>query len=484
MGLTNYTRDLILTNISNNELLVLGLRVAKKLEWDIKHISANGFIAINSSKMFNKHSEITLRLVDEMPDIESHSIATTMYDFGRNKKYIESFIEELNSELTNIDRAQLEQEYEEIKKSFVESSVDSLQEGTLSYEISNMDFFDYFKPTKNYLVTPIIIYLNLALMILMLAVGVDPVNPSAEMLLFWGGNSRNYTMDGELWRLLTACFVHIGVIHLLLNLNALVFVGFVVEKQIGSLRFLLAYLLTGIFASVCSIYWNDNIVSAGASGAIFGIYGLYLVLLVFNVLEKSIRKAFLSSILFFVGYNLLYGFAKEGIDNAAHIGGLISGIIIALLFLPGFKENTKVFLKKFSVAIASLAILLLSYVVYAQIPTYELAFSKIIQQFSEQENTALRIFSLPPETPDDTLLHIIKDESIPLWKSNIGLLKNTLNTELSPENLELTKKLIKYSELRLETYELIYKSVGQKTDLYNMDIEIKSREIEKLINEL
>lgn len=483
MGLTNYTRDLILTNISNNELLVLGLRVAKKLEWDIKHISANGFIAINSSKMFNKHSEITLRLVDEMPDIESHSIATTMYDFGRNKKYIEQFIEELNNELTTIDRDALEAEYEEIKKSFVESSVDSLQEGTLGYEISKMDFFDYLKPAKNYIVTPIIIYLNVALMLLMLAVGVDPIEPSAEMLLFWGANSRNYTMDGELWRLLSACFVHIGVIHLLLNLNALIFVGFIVEKQIGSLRFLLAYLLTGIFASVSSIYWNDNIVSAGASGAIFGIYGLYLVLLLFNVLEKSIRKAFLSSILFFVGYNLLYGFAKEGIDNAAHIGGLISGIVIALLFLPGFKENTKVFWKKFSVTIASLAILLLSYVVYAKIPTQDLTFSKILQQFSQQENVALRIYSLPQETPDDTLLNIIKNETIPLWKSNIELLKNTLNTELSPENLLLTNKLIKYSELRVETCELIYKSISQKTNTFNMEIELKSREIEKIISE-
>lgn len=483
MGLSNYTRDLILTNISNNELLVLGLRVAKKLEWDIKHISANGFIAINSSKMFNKHSEITLRLVDEMPDIESHSIATTMYDFGRNKKYIEQFIEELNNELTTIDRAALEAEYEEIKKSFVESSVDSLQEGTLGYEISKMDFFDYLKPAKNYIVTPIIIYLNVALMLLMLAVGVDPIDPSAEMLLFWGANSRNYTMDGELWRLLSACFVHIGVIHLLLNLNALIFVGFIVEKQIGSLRFLLAYLLAGIFASVSSIYWNNNIVSAGASGAIFGIYGLYLVLLLFNVLEKSIRKAFLSSILFFVGYNLLYGFAKEGIDNAAHIGGLISGIVIALLFLPGFKENTKVFLKKFSVAIASLAILLLSYVVYAKIPTQDLTFSKILQQFSQQENVALRIYSLPQETPDDTLLNIIQNETIPLWKSNIELLKNTLNTELSPENLLLTNKLIKYSELRVETCELIYKSISQKTNTFNMEIELKSREIEKIISE-
>ncbi len=484
MGLTNYTRDLILTNVSNEELLVLSLKVANKLEWDVKHISVNGFVAINSKKMLNKHSEITLRLVDELPDIESHSIATTIYDFGRNKKYIEQFIDELNNELGNLDREMLASEYEELKSSFVESDIDSLQEGTLAYEISKMDFWDYLKPSKNYIVSPILIYINVAVMLLMIVAGVHPMNPSSNDLLLWGGNSRYYTMDGDLWRLLSACFVHIGLIHLLLNLNALIYVGYIVEKQIGSLRFLLAYLLTGIFASTASIFWNENVISAGASGAIFGIYGLYLILLLFNVLEKSIRKAFLSSILFFVGYNLLYGFTKEGIDNAAHIGGLVSGIIIALAFLPGLKPHSSEIYKKLSVGVGAISIVLLSYVVFAQISTEELEFSKVIQQFSKQETTALRIYSLPQNTPDDSLMHILKNESIPLWKSNLALMKNTLNDELSNDNKNIVNKLIKYSELRIETCELIYKSIYEKTDMYNMTIEIKSQQIEKIIGEL
>ncbi len=107
-----------------------------------------------------------------------------------------------------------------------------------------------------------------------------------------------------------------------------------------------------------------------------------------------------------------------------------------------------------------------------------------MQQFSENESIALRVYNLPQGTPDDTLLSIIKNESIPIWKSNIEMLNNTLNSELTLENYNFAKKLIKYNELRLETYELIYKSISQKSSSFDMEIELKSREIEKLISEL
>ncbi len=484
MGLSNYTRDLILTNVSNEELLVLSIKIANKLEWDVKHISSKGFIAINSKKLLNKHSEITLKFIDDNPEIESHSISTTIYDFGRNKKYIEQFIDLLNIELETIDREKIATEYEELKLSFVNSDIDELQEGTLAYEISNMSFYDYLVPTKKYFITPIIVYLNVLVLTAMVVLGISPLNPTADQLIQWGGNVRSLTLGGEPWRLLTACFLHIGMIHLFMNLNALIFVGFIIEKQIGPLRFGLTYLLTGVFASVVSVFWNDNIISAGASGAVFGIYGLYLVLLLFNVVEKSIKKAFLASIVLFVLYNLLNGLAKEGIDNAAHIGGLISGIIIAILYIPGLKLNSTPVIKKFSIAFASSVLILFSYFLYTKIPTDGVRFSKAIERFTAQESVALRVYNLPEGTSDDSILYIIKKESIPLWKANIALLHESLKDELTEENKFFANKLIKYCELRIESYELIYKSIEEKTDVYNMGIELKSREIEKIINDM
>lgn len=484
MGLTNYTRDLILTNITNEELLVIGLKVANKLDWEIKSFNSSGFIAYNSKEPKKQQSEISLRFGEDNPDIESHSIVTTFYDFGKNKKFIEEFIQVLNEELEHLDREQLAIEYEELKQNFSNKDIHDLQEGTLAYEISNMSFYDYLIPSKKYFITPIIVYLNVLVLTAMVAMGISPLDPTADQLIQWGGNVRFLTLGGEPWRLLTACFLHIGMVHLFMNLNALIFVGYIIEKQIGSLRFGLAYLLTGLFASVISVYWNDNIISAGASGAVFGIYGLYLVLLVFNVVEKSIRKTFLASIVLFVLYNLLYGFAKEGIDNAAHIGGLISGILVGLIFIPGLKTTSSLLLKRLSPAIAFVALLALSFSVYSRIPKEDVEFNKNVEQFIEQDAIALRIYSLPEGTSDDSLLNIIQTESIPILKENIKLMENSLTLELNEENVKIANTLIRYSKLRLDTYELIYKSIAENTDVYSLSIEAKNKEIDEIIQKM
>jgi rhomboid protease GluP len=484
MGLSNYTRDLILTNITNEELLVIGLKVANKLDWEIINFNSSGFIAYNSKELKKKHSEISLRFGDDNPDIESHSIVNTFYDFGRNKKFIDEFIQVLNDELEHLDREQLVIEYEELKQNFSSKDIHDVQEGTLAYEISNMSFYDYLIPSKEYFITPIIVYLNVLVLTAMVVVGISPLDPTADQLIQWGGNVRFLTLSGESWRLLTACFLHIGMIHLFMNLNALIFVGFIIEKQIGSLRFGLTYLLTGLFASVISVYWNDNIISAGASGAVFGIYGLYLVLLLFNVVEKSIKKTFLASIVLFVLYNLLYGFAKEGIDNAAHIGGLISGVLIGLIFIPGLKPTSSSLLKRLSPAIAFVAILALSFSVYSRIPKIDVVFNKNVEQFIVQEARALRIYALPQGTSEDSILNIIQNEAIPIWKENIRLMEASLRLDLNEENVKIANTLIEYCKLRLDSYELIYKSIADKTDLYNLSIEAKNREIDEIIKKI
>jgi membrane associated rhomboid family serine protease len=100
------------------------------------------------------------------------------------------------------------------------------------------------------------------------------------------------------------------------------------------------YLVTGLLASATSLWWHHAVVSVGASGAIFGLYGTFLALLVTQVFPKEFSKAFLTSTLFFVGYNLVMGLAG-GIDNAAHIGGLVSGFCIGLLLSPRLKREAE-----------------------------------------------------------------------------------------------------------------------------------------------
>ena len=134
--------------------------------------------------------------------------------------------------------------------------------------------------------------------------------------------------------------------HLVFNMYGLLFVGIFLEPLLGKTKYLIAYLLTGILSSCASIWWFDATVSVGASGAIFGLYGIFLALLLARVYPPGFSKAFLTSTLIFVGYNLLMGLTG-GTDNAAHIGGLSSGFLLGLMLYPTInKEAAYEFIKE------------------------------------------------------------------------------------------------------------------------------------------
>lgn len=157
-------------------------------------------------------------------------------------------------------------------------------------------------------------------------------------LLKWGANYRPDIDKGEYWRLLTSIFLHGGAMHLLFNMYGLLFVGLFLEPVMGKVKFLLAYLLTGLSASIASAWWHAATVSIGASGAIFGLYGVFFALLTVNVFPKSSKKSFLISTSIFIGYNLLNGLTG-GVDNAAHIGGLLSGLLLGYILFPSLKNK-------------------------------------------------------------------------------------------------------------------------------------------------
>ena len=128
--------------------------------------------------------------------------------------------------------------------------------------------------------------------------------------------------------------MHIGAFHLLMNMYAFIYIGIWLEHLIGTRRMFVSYLLTGLCSAVFSLYMHAETISAGASGSIFGLYGIFLAFLLFHRIERSQRKALLTSILIFVGYNLIYGI-RAGVDNAAHIGGLLSGFLLGFIYVFG-----------------------------------------------------------------------------------------------------------------------------------------------------
>ncbi len=214
------------------------------------------------------------------------------------------------------------------------------KEGKRIRDTEYKDLLELFIPKDEYFITPIIMNINILIFLLMVIAGLGFMNFKGNDLLNWGGNYRPETINGQSWRLVTNIFMHGGFMHIFTNMIGFLFVGTFLEPILGRKKFVFIYLTTGILASIASVYWYVATVSVGASGAIFGLYGFFIAALLLKVFPKDFSKLFLSISLIFVGYNLIMGLTG-GIDNAAHIGGLISGFILGLFMSGQLKKNSE-----------------------------------------------------------------------------------------------------------------------------------------------
>lgn len=187
--------------------------------------------------------------------------------------------------------------------------------------------------TPRIVVTPALIAANVAVFLVVAALGGGFLLPDVPTLVEWGANYGPLTCHGQWWRLLSSMFLHFGLLHLLLNMNALRVIGPVVERLVGPLGFAVGYVVAGFFGSVASICWHDAIPSAGASGAIFGLFGMLLGLV--SGRQQSIPAALIKeqrvNVVQFLLLNLALGTAIPGIDLAAHLGGFAAGCVCGFL---------------------------------------------------------------------------------------------------------------------------------------------------------
>ena len=143
-----------------------------------------------------------------------------------------------------------------------------------------------------------------------------------------------YLMNGErYYTLITSMFLHFGFSHLMNNMVMLLVIGYSLEPEIGKIRFLLIYLGSGLMGNLVSAWFDVSqgsyAVSAGASGAIFGIVGALLYVAIRN--HGRVGEISTRGLVLMAGLSLYYGFTAQGVDNAAHIGGLVSGFLLAVL---------------------------------------------------------------------------------------------------------------------------------------------------------
>ena len=140
----------------------------------------------------------------------------------------------------------------------------------------------------------------------------------------------------EYYRLITGIFLHANLLHLVFNMYALYVIGMQLESFLGKWKYLLVYLLSGLGGSMLSIFFSNNF-SVGASGAIFGLMGALLYFgYHYRVYLDSVVK---SQIIPLIILNLLIGFTSSGIDNWAHIGGLVGGILSCMAVGVKYKSS-------------------------------------------------------------------------------------------------------------------------------------------------
>jgi rhomboid protease GluP len=192
-------------------------------------------------------------------------------------------------------------------------------------------------------VTPVLVALNCLVFVAAALAGAGVLEPNAVVLIHWGTNFGPLTLNGEWWRLFTSMFLHFGAFHLLLNMWALWNLGRITERLFGSAHFLLLYVFAGLCGSIASLLWHPGINSAGASGAIFGVLGgqLAFVLNPQTRVPGSISKSIATSAAVFVAYNLVNGFGHTGIDNGAHLGGLLGGFAIGWVLARPLHMETR-----------------------------------------------------------------------------------------------------------------------------------------------
>lgn len=188
---------------------------------------------------------------------------------------------------------------------------------------------------------------------------IDGLLRQPEGVLDLGALAPALVAEGEAWRLVTSAFLHSGVLHLLLNMLSLYFLGAFAEIQFGRGRFLALYFVSGIAGGVAYLYFGAfDTPAVGASGAIFGLLGG-----VFGFAIRrgtfSLQNPIISQLLFLTAINLFLGFSIPGVSNTAHIGGLVGGLIYGWLLAPTvFSRKTLVAASPILIAFGLEAVLL------------------------------------------------------------------------------------------------------------------------------
>lgn len=213
--------------------------------------------------------------------------------------------------------------------------------------------------------------INCAVFLGMVLSGISFLSPTVQQLVNWGANNGAYVLlGGQWWRLISAMFVHVGIIHIATNMWCLWNLGLLAEPLMGELGVFAAYILTGFAGNLLSIAVHPGvsadhpaITGAGASGAVFGLAGVLIVLLKSPLLPipkpelKRLRWSVIQFALlnFAIGLYTVFGPSPVQIDNMAHLGGFLSGLALGVPLVPRIGAPQTTFIRRRWIAVIGMA---------------------------------------------------------------------------------------------------------------------------------
>ena len=461
---------------TTEQLLLFAYGAFLELGWTPKYAGPNAIIGY-TPRSWNKYDdEIIVEAAGEIMSVKSSLAHNESFDMmGKNKKHIKDFMEAFEKVRPFPPKPEWTEAIEQLR---VQTAQTVTEETKRAQEIDKVMKLS----RSNLYATYGIILINVIVFILMVIDGAEIFDVRNGLVhIKWGSNVTALTLSGDWWRLITSMFIHFGIIHLAMNMYALYIAGVYLEPMLGKTKYIVAYFCTGIIAGIVSLWWHkEGLNGAGASGAIFGLYGVFLALLFTNLIPKQVRTALLRSIGIFVVFNIVYGM-KSGIDNAAHIGGLLSGMLIGFIFYLELSE--KINIKK-PIATVLITILTVAGTWYF-LTNYKSDVVRIDQlqkRFFVLQDSALNSLTESERLTGTERKEKLVNVTLPIWRKNLDNLNEMEILSMTEPMKSEHQRLKQYVQLRIEETELLIKAADAPAGTYDNEIKQIGQKISEAVN--
>lgn len=332
--------------------------------------------------------------------------------------------------------------------------------------------------------TTIIITLCYIYFIAMMVMGYNIFNPNIDGIVRFGANVRSYTLDGQLWRLVTTLFVHSNMMQILTDLLLLLAIGYAVEPLVSKGRYLYALIFSGTIAGLVNISLFIGAFNIGMSTSCLGLIGLYLFIIISNKeVRKPSKKLLISGVLIF--FSILYYFATGALSNIIFWIALFAGVFSGLTFylLDKFKQYKP--LTIFGHVTIVVFISLLSYVFVNSSASQPDTYVKLMTEFSIAEQKALSVYRLPYTSSYNQKLREVNEIGIPNWKICIEKLNEIDKLdELNPYVEKKNQLMKEYCKKRIEVYGYLAKAYESASTEYDQDIMQGTMDIQLQMNKI